>query len=147
MISPAASNEGFQRSSDQWNCTFTPTRTVAGLRQVLPPKPLMWYVSPTAFNFCFPEAKECDPLAPGRQKMGSFPDEPPGLTAPRSGATRMLRLHVPIFKQEKIKIKECVLDLYDNFQVTPGCSSQYWMFSSSQTSGPHFYPKSSPFVY
>lgn len=77
-------------------------------------------------TFAFQRPRECDLSEPGMQKSGSFPEGASWVTAPCSGARQMLQLHIPIFKQEKLKqYKERVLDFCGNFQVKPGCSSQY----------------------
>lgn len=59
--------------------------------------------SPTCSTCASQRPRQHHLWAPGRQKSGSLPEQTSWDTAPRSGATRVLQLHIPIFKQEKLK--------------------------------------------
>lgn len=103
VTSPAASKEGFQSKGGQGN-----QAQLCSQQGSSHPTASHWWLlngagSPTHSTCASQRPRQHQLWAPGRQKSGSFPEQTSWDTAPCSGATRMLQLHIPIFKQEKLK--------------------------------------------
>lgn len=106
IASPAASKEGLQSKGGSGKPGTIPLpagQQPSCCLQVLLLVAAEWCWQPHVLNLCLPETEAASPLGTWQAEVSSFPEQTSWDTAPRSGATRMLQLHIPTFKQEKLK--------------------------------------------